>query len=226
MDSEGREEETLRNFRNKYQYNLETLKNGVLLKRNHFVLKTIYPLFPVLELLNFLGSVNAIREEQIINDEHLFFSSIGHVSNMMEIYKPEDAKGITTTAKILSMLALLGFIEKANEEELPEEIKPRVKKERSITFYTIRELNAKTIRNAEEKVLQIEAKSIELGVGPLTISNITRNRIRIFFGETEADRVYPNDATKRRNAINKRIEKNYIIRCANDNDTETDVKFE
>lgn len=220
----SKEEAVIEDFREKYQRNLEILKNGLPLMQDRTVHKIITPLLPVLEMLNFLGSVNVLRESQIIDGKHVFFSSSRYISETMRLYKPEEAKSLNITANIISMLALLGFIEKVKEENLPEDVKPREKKERNISFYIVRELNADTIENASQKALQIEGKAKELKGELLTASNITRNRVRDFFGEEEADRAFPNDSKKRDNATNKRLEWNNIYRIAKEMELEIDFK--
>ena len=204
------EEKIIETYRMKYQKNLEALHNPSLWRFHPYLFKKAEAILPDLELLNKIGAMCVMGCHHSVNGEHVIFSSARYLADLIQINNIREGARSARTLHAINFLTLLGFITKIPICDIPDELKRKeffnVKNRMAPSYYVINEINGETLMKAELKIAQINeifeerirANSKEKR---LSVTNISFEKVFLYFGIDEANRVFPNNALLRVCAI-------------------------
>lgn len=183
------EEEHKETYRQQYINNIEIIEKQALQSwwlDYPNIYKLIKPALITLLKLNTLGLANVVSYKETINGKPIFFSSNEYLAEFMSIKKG-------TVINHISMLALLGFIEKVKESKVPKHLSQRAKKEKRnskkpamINFYSINIMTPELLKEIEKTATIIVKNGI-------SIKNITLEKLGEVFEKDVADKVYGNN---------------------------------
>lgn len=150
--------------------------------------KYIKSYLPVLLKLVNIGLVNIVGQKFSVKNESVFFSSSSYISDFgKDVY---DGMSIQKVNQAINIFATLGFLKKAKEEEVPQEMVGQARDKcgdmaqfNNINFYTLPMYCSVLLKQANERVQQLKANKVRN-------KELTRTGLVKAFGEDFAYSIY------------------------------------
>lgn len=179
------------------EQNKKYISNLTIIHNADKYLKPDYPLvykyirkhLKILETINVLGNINVKKKEFSFENHNIFFASNSYIADFLGNYT------ISTTNKILNLFAVLGFIRKVPEENIPPQLlhESKVIAEKRnlgniITYYIVPHM-MDVLDIAKERAFIMEQHNIRY-------SNISKEKISFAFGKEFANQIYVQEIQK------------------------------
>lgn len=185
---ETEEEKRKKEQREKYINNIQILeKEAPVWALEYPVLyKLIKPTISTLQIINTIGLSNVVGDKETVGKDAVFFSSYKYIGKKAKLSK-------STVIKHVSLLTLLGFIEKIEIKQIPMHLLERAEKEASrgkelslTNFYIVKAITPELLEKAEQIAIQADQGGIRAGT-------ITMPLVAEVFGKEFTDKIYGNN---------------------------------
>lgn len=168
----------------KYDENINFIKNIDTFENQYtYLYKIIYKHLNIIEILNNIAFKNLLSQKMSYKKEAIFFASSSYIAQKANISRSK-------IIKVINFLCLVGIITKVPNEQIPKNMLSksiRIAKEKNlkdiVNYYSIIDI----AKNSE--TLNIKAK--EIYNTPIRYSSISKDLIIEYFGDKEANIVYP-----------------------------------
>lgn len=147
--------------------------------------------------MNRLGIVNLMTEQDAFHCESVFFASTRFIQDRLKDHGIDKNRGIIT--KLLNMFASLGLIQKVFDDQIPEHLKERARKEMgnkeyhyTVSFFCIPDMSHKVLMEANRRTILLNEAGIKA-------TGITVDTMGDVLGLEVLNAVYGNEG--RRNII-------------------------